>query len=201
LARWGGRVTRIIAGRARGRRLATPSGQDTRPTADRAREALFSSLESLTGGWSGRRVLDLYAGSGAVGLEALSRGAAAAVMVDDAPKALAVIRRNIQELGLTGAEVSAEPAQQHVQTTPVLPYDIVFADPPYAMPAEDLRAVLADVVANGLLAHNAVVVVERASRDTPWLWPTGIEPGRERRYGEATLWYGYAAVAEQTEPA
>jgi 16S rRNA (guanine966-N2)-methyltransferase len=197
--RWG--VTRIIAGRARGRRLATPTGHDTRPTADRAREALFSSLESLTGGWEGRRVLDLYAGSGAVGLEALSRGASAAVMVDDADKAITVIRRNIAELGLQGAEVSAEPAERFVTTTPVLPYDILFADPPYAMAAVDLRAVLSSALTHQLLADGAVVVVERSSRDTPWLWPQGIEPGRERRYGEATLWYGYAAapVAEAPE--
>ncbi|BEP16570.1 16S rRNA (guanine(966)-N(2))-methyltransferase RsmD [Acidothermaceae bacterium B102] len=194
-------MTRIIAGQARGRRLATPSGHDTRPTADRAREALFSSLESLIGGWQGRRILDLYAGSGAVGLEALSRGAAAAVMVDDSAKAIAVIRRNIDDLGLRGAEVSAEPAGRFVTATPVLPYDILFADPPYAMPADDLRAVLSAAVDHDVLAPGAVVVVERSSRDTPWLWPPGIEPGRERRYGEATLWYGYkgAADAEVTE--
>jgi 16S rRNA (guanine966-N2)-methyltransferase len=186
-------VTRIIAGRARGRRLAVPPGSDTRPTADRAKEALFSSLESLLGGWQGRRLLDLYAGSGAVGLEALSRGAHAAVLVDDATKATAVIRANLRELGLTGAEVSDAPVERFVRTPPVIPYDVVFADPPYAVPAHDLRAVLDDVVANDFLAAGAVVVVERSSRDAPWLWPRGIEPGRERRYGEATLWYGYAA--------
>ncbi len=186
-------MTRIIAGRARGRRLATPSGTDTRPTADRAREALFSSLESLVGGWEGRRVLDLYAGSGAVGLEALSRGASTAVLVDSAAKASAAIRANVADLGLQGAEVSDRPVERFVRTAPVLPYDIVFADPPYAMAADDLRAVLDDLVGGGFLATGAVVVVERWSRDAPWLWPRGIEPGRERRYGEATLWYGYAA--------
>jgi 16S rRNA (guanine966-N2)-methyltransferase len=193
-------VTRIIAGRARGRRLATPPGNDTRPTADRAREALFSSLESLTGGWQGRRFLDLYAGSGAVGLEALSRGAAAAVMVENNVKAAAVIRRNVTELGLAGAEVAAEPVERHVQSVPQVPYDVVFADPPYSLPADTLRSVLSDAVAQGLLAAGAVVVVERSSRDTPWLWPQGIEPGRERRYGEATLWYGYAAAGAPDRP-
>jgi 16S rRNA (guanine966-N2)-methyltransferase len=191
------RVTRIIAGRARGRRLATPTGHDTRPTADRAREALFSSLESLTGGWEGRRVIDLYAGCGAVGLEALSRGAATAVLVDDSAKAVAVIRRNIAELGLAGADVFEEPVELYVRRTPPLPYDVLFADPPYAMDGDTLRAVLADAVAHRLLAEGAVVVVERSSRDTPWLWPQGIEPGRERRYGEATLWYGYAAAVPE----
>jgi 16S rRNA (guanine966-N2)-methyltransferase len=187
-------VTRIIAGRARGRRLTTPAGSDTRPTADRAREALFSSLESLTGGWQGRRLLDLYAGSGAVGLEALSRGAAAAVLVEGNVKVAAVIRRNVADLALPGAEVVVEPVERHVRTAPHLPYDVLFADPPYALGADELRAVLTDAVGNGFLADGAIVVVERSSRDTPWLWPRGIEPGRERRYGEATLWYGYAAA-------
>lgn len=187
-------MTRIIAGRARGRRLSTLSGTDTRPTADRAREALFSSLESLIGGWEGRRVLDLYAGSGAIGLEALSRGAQQAVMVEDNARAAAVIRRNVDELGLAGAEVVLEPVERHVLSAPHLPYDIVFADPPYPSPAESLAAVLVQALEHGFLAAGAVVVVERSSRDTPWLWPPGIEPGRERRYGEATLWYGYAAA-------
>jgi 16S rRNA (guanine966-N2)-methyltransferase len=187
-------VTRIIAGRARGRRLSTLSGTDTRPTADRAREALFSSLESLIGGWEGRRVLDLYAGSGAIGLEALSRGAQQAVMVEDNARAAAVIRRNVDELGLAGAEVVLEPVERYVLSAPHLPYDILFADPPYASPAESLAAVLVQALEHGFLAAGAVVVVERSSRDTPWLWPPGIEPGRERRYGEATLWYGYAAA-------
>jgi 16S rRNA (guanine966-N2)-methyltransferase len=71
---------------------------------------------------------------------------------------------------------------------------VLFADPPYALAADELRAVLTEAVDNGFLADGAVVVVERSSRDTPWLWPQGIEPGRERRYGEATLWYGYAAA-------
>lgn len=188
------RVTRIIAGRARGRRLTTPAGSDTRPTADRAREALFSSLESLTGGWQGRRVLDLYAGSGAVGLEALSRGAEAAVLVEGNAKVATVIRRNVADLALAGAEVVVEPVERHVRTAPHLPYDVLFADPPYALAADELRAVLTEALDNGFLADGAVVVVERSSRDTPWLWPQGIEPGRERRYGEATLWYGYAAA-------
>jgi 16S rRNA (guanine966-N2)-methyltransferase len=189
---WG--VTRIIAGRARGRRLSTLSGTDTRPTADRAREALFSSLESLTGGWEGRRVLDLYAGSGAIGLEALSRGAQLAVMVEDNAKAAAVIRRNVEDLGLSGAEVALEPVERYVRSAPHHPYDIVFADPPYTMPAETLAKVLVHALEHRFLAPGAIVVVERSSRDTPWLWPSGIEPGRERRYGEATLWYGYAAA-------
>jgi 16S rRNA (guanine966-N2)-methyltransferase len=155
---------------------------------------LFSSLESLLGGWPGRRLLDLYAGSGAVGLEALSRGASEVTLVEDSAKALAAIRRNVTELGLAGATVVAEPVQRFVRVAPALPYDVVFLDPPYALPPADLRQVVVDLVAHGFLSRDALVVVERATRDAPWLWPQGIEPGRERRYGEATLWYGYAAT-------
>lgn len=187
-------MTRIIAGRARGRRLVTPSGQDTRPTADRAREALFSSLDSLLGGWQGRRMLDLYAGSGAVGLEALSRGAAHVTLVEDNAKALAAIRRNVTVLGLPGTAIAADPVQRFVRTAPPQPYDVVFLDPPYALPADELGVVVAHLVEHRFLTEDAMVVVERSSREAPWLWPTGIEPGRERRYGEATLWYGYAAA-------
>jgi 16S rRNA (guanine966-N2)-methyltransferase len=115
-------------------------------------------------------------------------------MVEDNAKAVAVIRRNVEELGLPGAEVVLEPAELYVRSAPHHPYDIVFADPPYPMPADSLAKVLAHAVENHCLAPGAVVVVERSSRDTPWLWPPGIEPGRERRYGEATLWYGYAAA-------
>jgi 16S rRNA (guanine966-N2)-methyltransferase len=172
----------------------TPSGTDTRPTADRAREALFSSLESLLGGWQGRRLLDLYAGSGAVGLEALSRGAAQVTLVDDDAKALAAIRRNVAELALPRCTVVGEPVERFVRTAPPQPYDVVFLDPPYALPADDLSAVVSDLVRHGFLSDQGLVVVERSSRESPWLWPEGVEPGRERRYGEATLWYGYAAA-------
>jgi 16S rRNA (guanine966-N2)-methyltransferase len=186
-------VTRIIAGAARGRRLAVPAGRGTRPTADRAREGLFSTLESLTGTLASARVLDLYAGSGAVGLEALSRGAAAALMVDSDDAAVRVIRGNVDTLGLPGAEVRMGRAERLVAAAPATePFDVAFLDPPYELDDETVRGVLGDALANGWLAPGAVVAVERVTRGGPWTWPAGYSPLRSRRYGEATLWYGHA---------
>jgi 16S rRNA (guanine966-N2)-methyltransferase len=170
-----------------------PAGRGTRPTADRAREGLFSTLESLTGTLASTRVLDLYAGSGAVGLEALSRGAAAALMVDSDDAAVRVIRANIDTLGLPGAEVRMGRAERLVAVAPATaPFDVAFLDPPYELDDDAVRAVLADVLANGWLAPDAVVAVERVTRGGPWAWPAGYSPSRSRRYGEATLWYGHA---------
>jgi 16S rRNA (guanine966-N2)-methyltransferase len=188
-------MTRIIAGAARGRRLAVPPGQVTRPTSDRAREGLFSTLEALLGSLAGRRFADLYAGSGAVGLEALSRGAAAALLVESDARAARTVRANVEATGLPGAQLVTTKVERLVPEGPPRgPYDVVFLDPPYDLPAERLADVLAALIGKGWLATDAVTVVERASRDAPWQWPAGIVPERERRYGEATLWYGRAAI-------
>lgn len=186
-------MTRIIAGEARGRRLLVPSGTTTRPTSDRAREALFSSIESLVPSLAGLRVLDLYAGSGAFGLEALSRGAAHALMVESDPKAAAVLRRNVTELGFPGAQVRSERVESLAKSPPHKPYDVVLADPPYAVDAATVRQVLAGLLTARWLGPEAVVAVERSSREGPWEWPAGIEAVRDRRYGEGTLWYGRRA--------
>jgi len=186
-------VTRIVAGLAKGRRIAVPPGQATRPTSDRAREALFSALESIRGGsLGGARVLDLYAGSGAVGLEALSRGAAQVTLVESSSAAARVCRENVRNLGLEGAQVVAEKVERFVSAAPANAYDIVFLDPPYALAADDVVAVL-NRLRDGWLLYGAVVVLERASRDGEWKWPDGYAADRHRRYGEATLWYGRAA--------
>lgn len=188
-------MTRVIAGHARGRSLAVPPGRDTRPTSDRTREALFSAVESLLGPLHGLRVLDLYAGSGAIGLEALSRGAAHALLVESAPRAVRALRANIAALAADGAELRAEPVERVVAAGPAgPPYDLVFLDPPYRLETANLRAVVADVCSRGWLRPGAAVVVERATRDA-WSWPGGVEAGRERRYGETTLWYGRAVQA------
>ena len=187
-------MTRVIAGAARGRRLAVPEGRGTRPTSDRAREGLFSTLESLLGSLAGRRVADLYAGSGAVGLEARSRGAAAVLLVEKDPKAVRTLRANVATLGLDGVVVSAGGVERLVAEPVDAPYDVVFLDPPYDLPAERLAGVVVDLQRNDWLCPDAVVVVERASRDPHWVWPDGIAAERERRYGEATLWYGRAAI-------
>ena len=184
-------MTRIIAGAARGRRLAVPDGRTTRPTSDRAREGLFSALDAAVGGLAGLRVLDLYAGSGAVGLEALSRGAAAALLVESDRAAARVVRGNLEALGLRGGRVSADRAERLAATQcPDDPYDVVFLDPPYALAAKDLAAVLTALAGHGWIADGALVAVERSSRDPQWAWPQGFEPLRSRAYGEGTVWYG-----------
>ena len=189
-------MTRVVSGRARGRRLAVPPGNGTRPTSDRAREALFSTLTSMVGAWAGRRVLDLYAGSGAVGLEALSRGADHCLLVESDPTALRTLRANIETVGLPGAEVHGGRVERlvsggHPGSSPA--YDVVFLDPPYDLGADALETAVSQRVANGWLAPEAVVAIERASRDKAWEWPPGMVAARSRRYGEAMLWYGRAA--------
>ncbi len=179
---------RIVAGRAKGRRLAVP-GQGTRPTSDRTREALFSSLAALRD-LDGARVLDLYAGTGALGLEALSRGAAQAVLVESGRGALDVLAGNVATVGLPGAAVVARPVTAYLDTAADTRFDVVFADPPYELPDSELAAVLTALITRGLLAHGATVVVERAARGSAVPWPGGITALRHRRYGAGVLWYG-----------
>lgn len=187
-------MTRVIAGTAGGRRLAVPPGNGTRPTSDRAREGLFSTWQALQGPLDGARVLDLYAGSGAVGLEALSRGAAHALLVEADARAVRTVRDNVRSLGLPGAEVRAGKAAQIIaQPAPTAPYDLVFLDPPYAVSDDDLREILLTLRSGGWLADDALVTVERSTRGGAFGWPDGFEGLRSRRYGEGTFWYGRAA--------
>jgi 16S rRNA (guanine966-N2)-methyltransferase len=205
---WRGRaaVTRIIAGVARGRRLEVPPGRAIRPTSDRAREGLFGTVLAILGSLSGARVLDLYAGSGAVGLEALSRGAAHALLVESAPAAVRVVRRNIAALGLPGACLVPERVERVLARAPAggdpqAPrvgsgrYDFVFADPPYAAGEDEIAALLRALCEHDWLAAGALVAVERRSGGAAPPWPPGYAPDRARRYGDATLWYGLAAGA------
>lgn len=183
-------MTRIIAGSAGGRRITAPDGQATRPTSDRAREALFASVQSDLGALTGCRVLDLYAGSGAIGLEAVSRGAAHALLVEADRKAARAIRANIAALRLPGARLAADRVERVLgRANREDPYDLVFADPPYAVTEAALVRVLSDLLRNDWLAEDAVVVVERSKRDPEPAWPDGLVRDRGRRYGEAVLWY------------
>lgn len=184
-------MTRIVAGTLGGRRLAVPVGDRTRPTSDRVREALFSTLDSLLD-LTGARVADLYAGSGAVGLEALSRGASYALLVEADPRVARIVRENIRMLGAasTAAVVTDKVAQVLGAGNRDAPYDVVFADPPYAVPDAKITAMQAALVDGGWLAADAVVVVERSSRGGPVEWVAGLTADRSRRYGETTLWYG-----------
>jgi 16S rRNA (guanine966-N2)-methyltransferase len=182
-------VTRIVGGSVGGRTLLVPAN-GTRPTSDRVREALFSTLDGLLE-LDGAHVLDLFAGSGAVGLECASRGAAAVTLVDSDREAALVLRRNADGLGLPGVKVLRQPAELFLAGHPVATYDLVFADPPYAYAADTLASVLARLVEPvGWLADDAVVVVERSDRSGPPEWPSVIQPIKHRRYGDSVLWYG-----------
>jgi 16S rRNA (guanine966-N2)-methyltransferase len=191
-------VTRIIAGLAGGRRLATAPGPTTRPTADRAREGLFATVQALQGGLDGAVVLDLYAGSGAVGLEALSRGASEVLLVEADSRAAQVIRQNIALVGLPGAHLIMDKVDRALARGPAQmpPRDFVFADPPYAVGDDELAQMLTALNLHGWLAPGALVAIERSTRSGPPAWPAGYEADRSRRYGEATLWYGLAAGAQ-----
>jgi 16S rRNA (guanine966-N2)-methyltransferase len=194
-------VARVIAGEAGGRRLAVPVGRETRPTSDRAREGLFATVASIVGPLTGTRVLDLYAGSGAVGLEALSRGASRVLLVESGARATAVIRQNIETIGLPGATLIADRVERVLarERPESGRYDVAFADPPYAMPDAEISRVLSLLADEGWLAPDALVIVERATRSGPVRWPDGFVPDRARKYGEATFWYGLAPKSPGTQ--
>lgn len=189
-------MSRIVAGSARGRRLETPDGGGTRPTSDRVREAFFSVLASWNGTadagaehqFAGLGFLDLYAGSGAMGLEAASRGAARVDLVESDARAAEVIRRNIEVSGLR-ARVRAAKVETLVATPPAgEAFDVVWLDPPYALGEDQLDGVLASVLGNGWVRRDGVIVVERSGRGrAPAL--AGAETW-SRSYGDTTLhWF------------
>jgi 16S rRNA (guanine966-N2)-methyltransferase len=188
-------MTRIIAGSAKGRRLTVPSGMRTRPTSDRAREGMFATVTTLFGPLAGAGVLDLYAGSGAVGLEALSRGAARVVFVESDPVAARVLRENLAAVGLAGGRLITDRVERVLRRGPGAgpPFDLVVADPPYASEEAEVDGMLTALREGGWLVPGAVVAVERSTRSGPVRWPAGYRADRSRRYGEATVWYGLAA--------
>jgi 16S rRNA (guanine966-N2)-methyltransferase len=170
---------RVIAGRYGGRRLQAPRGAATRPTSDRVREALFSVLGDV----EGARVLDLFAGSGALGIEALSRGAAAATFVDSAPAAIRAVRATLDALGAT-AEVRRADAGRFLGAAPAAArqYDLVFLDPPYRLAGRLGRELTAALPA--VLAPGAAVVAESDRRAPLEL---GMPILDERRYGDTLI--------------
>ncbi len=193
-------MTRIIGGFARGRRIETPPGRATRPTADRTREALFSSLESELGSLQGLAVLDLYAGSGAIGLEAVSRGARHATFVEADRRVGALIRRNAAALGMGDVAVVTGRVESVVSAPPGRePFDVAYVDPPYALQTPAIVTVLERLTGSGWLTDDAVVVVERALAAGEPMWPAGYRLLRRRRYGETILWYVALARAPATE--
>lgn len=185
-------MTRIIGGKVGGRRLQTPSGDATRPTSDRVREALFSAVEAWFGSLNGLRVLDLYAGSGALGLEAWSRGAAHVTLVESDRRTAALISANARSLGCDDADVVARSVGTTLAADPRAPYDLVFSDPPYPLGEDALATDLSLLVERGWLANDALVLVERSRRSPAPTWPAGLSQlsGKrgQRKYGETTVW-------------
>lgn len=182
-------MVRIIAGTASGHRLQAPAGHRTRPTSDRVREALFSRLEH-DGMLDATRVLDLYAGSGALGIEALSRGARSAVLVEQGPATGRMIRRNLDSTRLAHGEVIVQRVERLLaRPCPGAAFDLVLADPPYVLDEVALGRVLASLVAGRWLAAHAVLVLERSTRAPEPTWPDGIVRYDERTYGETQLWF------------
>ena len=190
-------MTRIIGGSAGGRRIAAPKGHHTRPTTDRVREALFSAVESWCGTLSGLRFLDLYAGSGAVGLEAWSRGAGVVTLVESDRRAARLITDNARTLGFGKPDVVCAAVPSALSHPPTAPYDVVYADPPYPLEDDAVGEDLSLLHHNGWLVPGAMVVVERSVRSAAPTWPEGFTDTRQRRYGETVLWYGHAASTQE----
>jgi 16S rRNA (guanine966-N2)-methyltransferase len=178
-------MTRIIGGVAGGRRIAVPP-RGTRPTTDRVRESLFGILTARLD-LTGLAVLDLYAGSGALGLEALSRGAASATFVESDRRAAEVLERNIATLGLPGATLRRGPVAAVIAAGAAAPFDLVLADPPYDVQANEIEALLSALVGHGWVSEGSVVVVERATGGPALSWPCGWQAWQQRVYGDTRL--------------
>lgn len=181
---------RIVAGDLKGRTFVAPTGQDTRPTTDRVREAVFSTLYSELGSWRGLRVLDLFAGSGAFGFEALSRGAEFAVGVDDGRAAQKAIALNVKALGLEDRyQLVARDARRAAgQVAHLGPFGLVFLDPPYAVSSEVVCTMLSSLSEAGCFAPGAVIGYEH-ERKTEAIWPPAFESLRTKEYGYSSVSY------------
>lgn len=186
----------MIGGRFGGQRLASPPGDRTRPTSDRVREAVFSSLVSWLGtgdlpgeeALRGVGLLDLYGGSGGVAIEAASRGAAPVRLVERDAKVAAVARRNADHVGAS-VQVTSAPVAAFLSGAPDAAYDIVWLDPPYAVGDDEVSATVESVLERGWLAHDGLVVIERSSRSADPVLPPRLDDVWSRRYGETTIHY------------
>ena len=172
---------RVIAGSAKGRRLIGPETSDTRPLTDRAKEALFSALGDRV---LGAQVLDLYAGSGSIGIEALSRGAAQAVFVERSRKALDALRHNLATVGFTNGRVVGQSVEAYVASARDA-FDLVFCDPPWAMATDDVEQVMKAV--DRITATGAEFIVQRRAPDREPLPPPGWRHVTTRRYGDGKI--------------
>ena len=187
-------MTRIIGGEAGGRRIKTPTGEATRPTTDRVREALFSAVDAAFGSLHGLRFLDVYAGSGAVGLEARSRGAGVVTLVEHDRRTAGLIRENIKTLGMSGVDVVVAPRRAPWGSRPVRRTTSSSWTRPTPRRAPRSRPTCRRSSTRGGWRTRRVVVVERSTRGDGPTWPRGLVGDRSRRYGETTLWYGHATA-------
>lgn len=191
-------MTRIVSGFAGSLTLRVPKN-GTRPTSDRVREAIFSALDARDA-ITGLRVLDLYAGSGALGLEAASRGARVVTLVEKNQQAAALCRANASAVAKAAPRssapqitVSGQSVQGFLESTSA-GFDLVFIDPPYELSAEELAENLRALAP--LLHEEAIVMIERSSRSPEPEWPSGLELDRRKDYGDTTLWWAHAAQAQ-----
>ncbi len=191
---------RIIAGSGRGKTLSSPTGDGVRPTSDRAREGLFSSLESEFASIRDLNFLDLFAGSGAVGVEALSRGAALVHAVE--------ADREIAEVAIKNFNLLTEPSRKHkvfqskaakfLESEFPVRYDIIFMDPPYDLPNSEVEVILDTIVVKNLLQPRGLIAIERKSKGTPFAWPQSMELEKIRTYGQGSIFYGgYSATVSE----
>ncbi|HKX16056.1 MAG TPA: RsmD family RNA methyltransferase [Propionibacteriaceae bacterium] len=190
-------MSRIIAGSRRGRRIAMPPGDRTRPTSDRVREALFSAITAWAGtagapaerSLAGVAFCDLYAGSGAVGLEAASRGASPVLLIERERRTAQLTRANAEVLGLA-VEIITAPVEQVLRRPAAHRFDVVFADPPYELDSGTVSAQLAQLVANAWVGTGSLIVVERSRRTPALVWPEAAANCWTRAYGETILSFG-----------
>ena len=190
-------MTRITAGRYRGRRLQTPPGDTTRPTSERVREALANALVA-GGGLEGARVLDLYAGSGALGLELISRGADSLVLVEYDRLALVALRANVATLQAPDVQVVGTDVRTFASSPAGRPFDFVVADPPYDVPTAELTALFGELRAAGHLHPGADLIVERSRRSGEMIWPDPLIGVRTKKYGDTRLCYGRAPTEKDS---
>jgi 16S rRNA (guanine966-N2)-methyltransferase len=194
-------VSRIIAGSRGGQRIAMPTGDRARPTTDRVREALFSAIAAWAGtaaapveeSLDGLAFCDLYAGSGAVGLEAASRGASRVLLVERDPRTAQLSKRNAEALGLA-VEIVVSPVEQILRKSPAQPFDVVFADPPYELDSPTVSAQIERLVSNAWVGYGSLIILERSRRSPQLVWPDVTAKCWTRAYGETILAFGSLEV-------
>ena len=185
---------RIISGVAKGRGLISPPDERVRPTSDRAREALFSSLDSEFAGLEGIRFLDLFAGSGAVAAEALSRGAAFISAIEIDRTAYQIARENIemvhQYIPSSAIEIHQSSVENFLISKSDKQFDVIFLDPPYSLNDENVSEILTALLKNHYLGESSLIALERQSRGRGFTWPPGLVEVKSKRYGHAKLYFG-----------